>query len=250
MPAAGGEDHGQCDGVEAGAIQRAVPGMGQAGVFPEVAIALVMVVVFEGVPQLPSRGFGDGLDAKRTQVGQRRRDLRLRVGGGGPCRRGRHVADAVLPYGRQRQDAVALQRLQHPEASPDPVVSLLRRPAEMLADGLREFVAAVVGKQLDGLPDVGDLLPVQAAAREGGRLEVDHSLVHGRFPHLPDSCFPEFAGFCHNQVSDVEFVRGVSDLVTTTFLTPPADGRLIEAVQTVMASTVCCLFGNARNEKL
>ena len=151
-------------------------------------VAEVVVAVGESVPQLPPPGVGDGLDAKRTQAGQRRRDLRLRVRGGGPGRRvdGLHVADAVLPLRRQRQDAVALQRLQHPEAGPDLAGPLRRLPSEMLADGLRKFVAAVVREHLDGLLDVGDLPPVQAAAREGGRLEVDDPLVHGRFPHLPD----------------------------------------------------------------
>ena len=64
--------------------------------------------------------------------------------------------DAVLPHGRQRQDAVALQRLQHPEAGPGPTAAHRRRPAEMLADALRELVAAVVGKRQHGLLDVRD----------------------------------------------------------------------------------------------
>ncbi len=160
-----------------------------ADVRPEGASAAEAVVaVDESVPQLPPLGVGDGLDAKRAQVGQRRRDLRLRVRGGGPRRRvdGLHVADAVLPLRRQLEDAVALERLQHPEAGPDLAGPLRRLPAEMLADRLRELVAAVVGEQLHGLLDVGDLLPVQSAAREGGRLEVDDPLVHGRFPRLPD----------------------------------------------------------------
>ena len=144
-------------------------------------VAEIVVAVDEGVPQLPSFGVGDRLDAERTQPGQRRRDLRLRVRGGGPGRRvdGPHVADAALPLRRKRQDAVALQRLQHPEAGPDPVGPLRRLPSEMLADGLRKFAAAVVREHPDGLLDVGDLPPVQAAARKGGRLEVDDSLVHG-----------------------------------------------------------------------
>lgn len=47
--------------------------------------------------------------------------------------------------------------------------------------------------------------------------------------------FPGFAGFCRNQVSDVEFVRGVTDLVTTASLTAQAGGRPIETVQIVFA---------------
>ena len=150
-------------------------------------VAEVVVSVDEGVPQLPSLGVGDGLQLQRTQGGQRRDNLRLRVAGGGPGRPGRHVADAVLPLGRQLEDAVPLQRLQHPEAGPDPVGAFGRRPVEMLADRLRELVAAVVGEQLHGLLDGGNLPPVQAAAREGGRPEVDDSLVLGQSPQLPDN---------------------------------------------------------------
>ena len=145
------------------------------------------MAVDQGAPQLPSLAVGDRLDAKRTQFGQRRNDRRLGVGGRGPGRRRHHIADVVLPLRRQRQDAVALQRLQHPEAGPNPVVALGRRPAEMLADRLSQLVAAVVGQQRHGLLDVGDLLTVQAAARKGARLEGDDPLVHGRSPKLSDN---------------------------------------------------------------
>ena len=160
-----------------------------ADVRPEGApVAEVVVAVDERVPELPALRVRHRLDAQRAQVRERRGDFRLRVRGGGPGRRvdGLHVADAVLPLRRQLEDAVALQRLQHPEAGPDLAGALRRSPAEMLADRLRELVAAVVGQERHRLLDVGDLLPIHAAAREGGRLEVDDSLVHVRLPNLPD----------------------------------------------------------------
>ena len=130
------------------------------------SVAEVVVAVDQGAPQPPSLAVGDRLDAKRTQLGQRRNDRRLGVGGRGPGRRRRHISDVALPLRRQRQDAVDLQRLQHPETGPNPAVALRRRPAEMLADRLGQLVAAVVGQQRHGLLDVGDLLTVQAAARK------------------------------------------------------------------------------------
>ncbi len=144
-------------------------------------VAEVMIPVDEGVPQLPPLGVGDGLDAKRAQFRQRRHDLRLRVRGRGPGRGAGHVADVVLAQGRQGQDAAALQGLQHPEAGPDLVGALRRLPVQMLADGLRQLVAAVMGKHLHGLLGIRDLLAGQAAAREGGRRQGDDSLVHECF---------------------------------------------------------------------
>ncbi len=142
-------------------------------------VAEVGVPVDEGVPQLPSLGVGDRLDAKRAQFRPRSHDLRLRVGGRGPDRGSGPVADGVLAHGRPRQDAVTLQGLQHPEASPDPGVALRRRPVKGLAEGLRPLVAAAVGTPTHGLPDLRDRLAGPAAARTGGRLQVEDSRVHG-----------------------------------------------------------------------
>ncbi len=142
-------------------------------------VAEVGVPVDEGVPQLPPLGVGDRLDAKQAQFRPRSHDLRLRVGGRGPDRGSGPVADGVLAHGRQRQDAVALQGLQHPEAGPDPGAALRCRPVKGLAEGLRPLVAAAVGTPTHGLPNLRDRLAGPAAARTGGRLQVDDSRVHG-----------------------------------------------------------------------
>ncbi|MCY4139423.1 MAG: hypothetical protein OXF56_14325 [Rhodobacteraceae bacterium] len=46
---------------------------------------------------------------------------------------------------------------------------------------------------------------------------------------------PGFSGFCHNQVSDAECVRGATDLATTASLTVLAGDRPIKTVQNVFA---------------
>ena len=77
---------------------------------------------------------------------------------------------------------MAFKGFQHAEAGTNLVVALRRGPAEVLADRLRQFVAAVVGQKLDGFLDVGDLPPRQASAGEGGRFKVNDSLVHDVCP--------------------------------------------------------------------
>ena len=148
------------------------------------SVAEVVVAVDEGVPQLPSVRVGDRLEAQRTQVGKVGAQRRSPVGGRGPDGPGRHVPDLGLPLRRQRQDAMPLQRLQQLHARPDPVIALRRHPVEMLAEGLRELVAAVVGKQRHGLLDVRNLPPGQAATGKRGRLQVGDSRIHGQFPQL------------------------------------------------------------------
>ena len=138
-------------------------------------VAEVVVAVDEGVPQLPSVRVGGRLEAQRTQVGKVGAQRRSPVGGRGPDGPGRHVPDLGLPLRRQRQDAMPLQCLQQLHARPDPVIALRRHPVEMLADGLRELVAAVVGKQRHGLLDVRNLPPGQAATGKRGRFQVGDS---------------------------------------------------------------------------
>ena len=189
-----------------------------ADVRPERAsVAEIVVAVDEGVPQLPSLGVGDRLEAQRTQIGKLGAEFRLPVGGGGPDRPGRHVPDLGQPLRRQRQDAMPLQRLQQLHARPDPVVALRRHPVEMLADGLRQLVAAVVGKQRHGLLDIRNLPPGQAATGKGGRLQVGDSRIHGRFPQLFRNSIriakclsraPWKAAFVHRNARSVQQVTG------------------------------------------
>ncbi len=74
---------------------------------------------------------------------------------------------------------MALQGLQHPEAGPDPGAALRCRPVKGLAEGLRPLGAAAGGTPTHGLPNLRDRRAGPAAARTGGRLQVDDSRVHG-----------------------------------------------------------------------
>ncbi len=92
-----------------------------ADVRPEGAPVTQMVVAVDGrVPEPPALRVRHGLQAQRPEIAEPRRDLRLRVGGGGPGRPagGPHVADAPLPPRRQPGDAVALQGPGMPRQAP------------------------------------------------------------------------------------------------------------------------------------
>ena len=123
-----------------------------------------MVTVGEGLPQLSP--------------------LRSRCGGLSQPVSVHHVSDALLPFRRKGQDAVALHRpgMSRPRPCSRPLSSHGRGACQSSSS----LVAAVVEQQFLRLLDVGGLPPGQAD-REGRRLQVGGPLVHGRFPHLPDS---------------------------------------------------------------
>ena len=167
--------------IEQKAAQPAAPAVRQevADVRPEgAAVPEIMVTVHTGVPQLTSLGVRDQLEAQGLQLPERCRNQRPGIRCRTPDRLAAVRTDHVLPLLRQAHNAVLLKMLQHPHAGTHLVVALRRHPVEMLADGLAQFVAAVVRQQVNRLLDLGNLAPGQPAAGEGGRIQGGDSRVH------------------------------------------------------------------------
>ena len=118
----------------------------------------------------------DRLQAERLQVPQAGLDLRLGIAAPGrvhrPARSRAHVLDALE---RQLEDAGPLEPFEQAERGPDPVGPARCMPAQLLADRLRQFLAAQGREHGDRLLDVGELLAREAPAEERGGLSFSIS---------------------------------------------------------------------------
>ena len=92
--------------------------------------------------------------------------------------RGRRLRRRVALL-RKGQDPAFLKVFEKPQAGSNPVLAFRRGPVQVLADGLRQFLAAVVREQFYRFLDVGDLAPCETPAMKGGGLEGSDSRVHG-----------------------------------------------------------------------
>ena len=122
---------------------------------------------------------GHHLQGQRREVGQAVLDGGLRGGARRRLRAARAAAPEGAVEGGQGDDAEPLEFLEQALGERDAVVARGRAPAEMLADGLAELVAAELGQGGDRLLNVGDLLAGQPLAAESGAGEVLDALVHG-----------------------------------------------------------------------
>ncbi len=144
--------------------------------------AEIMIAVHERFPQggvLRRRRLlqGQGLQGRETAG-----DLRLRVGRPHMDNRPGRLFRGRAALLRQGQDPALLKALENTQARRDAVFTFRRCPAQVLADGLRQLVAAVVREHRDGLCDVGDLAPCETPAEKSGGLEGLDSRVHGCAP--------------------------------------------------------------------
>ena len=142
-------------------------------------IAEVVVVLDEFIPQPCLLRHGQ-LQAERQQVPQPVCDQRPGSGARGQGDRlerpGPHLVGAL---GGQRQDAGPLEPLQQAEGGHDPVAAGGRAPAQVLADRLRQLLAAQRRERRHPLLDGGDLPAREAPAEKGGRLEILDAGIHG-----------------------------------------------------------------------
>ena len=142
-------------------------------------IAEVVVALDKLIPQAGVLRRGQ-LQAQRQQVPQPVFNQRLGSGARGQgdrlARPGPHLVGVL---GGQRQDAGPLEPLQQAEGGRDPVAAGGRAPAQVLADRLRQLLAAQRRERRHRLLDVSDLAAREAPAEEGGRLEILDARVHG-----------------------------------------------------------------------
>ena len=146
-----------------------------------VAVAERVVAFDEFVPQCDRLGSAHDLQPQRGQRGQGLRNGGLRSGARARAQRRLGPPSGML-LGRQSQDREPLEFLQQAQRQLNPVATGVGLPAQVLADGLAQFVAAELGERADDLLDVGDLPPGEASTEEGGGLEVLDQLVQGRGP--------------------------------------------------------------------
>ena len=123
----------------------------------------------------------DQLQAQRLQFPQTALDPRLGIAAPGRDHRlARSVAHVLGALGGQPQDAGLLELLQHAQRGLDPVATGRRMPVEVLADRLRQFLAAQGREGGDHLLHLGDLPAGEAPTEEGGRLELFYQGFHER----------------------------------------------------------------------
>ena len=138
-----------------------------AQVGPERApVAQVMMPVNDLVPFLDGLLAGHHLKRQRRQWLQPTFDRRTRRRAARPDRLPERAALHRLARWRQRHDAERLKLLKQPKTGLNPVVSLRREPAEMLADRVAQFTPAQGRKPLDRRLDAGDLPARQPLAEE------------------------------------------------------------------------------------
>ena len=144
-------------------------------------VAEVMVPLDVLVPQPGLLLLLDQLQAQRLQLPQTRLDPRLGSAAPGRDHRLARSATHVLgALGGQPQDAGLLELLQQAQRGLDPVAAGRRVPVEVLADRLRQFLAAQGREGGDHLLNLGDLPTGEAPTEEGGRLELFDQGIHER----------------------------------------------------------------------
>ena len=82
-----------------------------------------------------------------------------------------------------------LEPLQQAEGGRDPVAAGGRAPVQVLADRLRQLLAAQRRERRHRLLDVSDLAAREAPAEEGGGLEILDARIHGS-PQETCCCLP------------------------------------------------------------
>ena len=143
------------------------------------AVAEVVVPLDEFVPELGVLLLLDQLQAQRLQGPQAGRDQRLGSGARGRGHRlPRSRAHVLRVLGRQRQDGGLLELFQQAQGGRDPVAASGRAPVEVLADRLRQLLAAQGRKRGHRLLDIGDLPARESSAEEGSGLELLDAGVH------------------------------------------------------------------------
>ena len=99
---------------------------------------------------------------------------------GGPRERLARPVPFLRALRRQRHNARLLQHLQQAQAGRDTVLAGGGVPAQVLAERLRQFLAAQCRKRRYGLLDLGNLPAREALAEKGGGLEMLDAGIHGR----------------------------------------------------------------------
>ena len=144
------------------------------------AVAEIVVPLDAFVPELGVLLLLDPLQAQRLQVSQAGRDQRL-----GSAARGRGQRLPRSPGACSRcawaaaSECRLLELFQQAQGGRDAVAASGRAPVELLADRLRQFLAAQGREPGHRLLDSGDLPAREAPAEEGGGLEILDAGIHG-----------------------------------------------------------------------
>ena len=142
------------------------------------AVAQVMVPVDQFVPSRDLVRLRHHAQLQGLQPLQAAADLGARLGAGGPCRCLLRPAPLRLVLVRQDENAEFLQLFEQASGGVDAVAAARGMQVQVLADGVREFVAAQPRKAPRRALHVGDLAAGQAPPEEGGRLQFADGLVH------------------------------------------------------------------------
>ena len=142
------------------------------------AVAQVMVPVDQFVPSRDLVRLRHHAQLQGLQPLHGAADLGARLGAGGPCRRLLRPAPLRLVLVRQDENAEFLQLFEQASGAVDAVAAARGMQLQVLAHGVREFVAAQPRKAPRRALHVGDLAARQAPPEEGGRLQFADGFVH------------------------------------------------------------------------